>query len=70
MADVQIDSGAGEGAAVSRVHYAVEYTDGRGRRRRARRSTLLGAERFKRGLRLGADAIIRLIVRQAGKKAA
>lgn len=56
---------SGEEAKATRVHYAVEYTDGFGRRRRARRSTLTGAERFKRGLRFGANAIIRLVTRQA-----
>jgi hypothetical protein len=64
MPGAQVETGA---AAIARVHYAVEYTDNRGRRRRARRSTLTGAERFKNGLRLGSEAIIRLIVRQVSR---
>jgi len=52
-------------AAGARIHYAVEYTDVQGRRRRARRQTLMGALSFKRGLRLGADAVIRIVTRSA-----
>ncbi len=46
-----------------RIHYAVEYTDNRGRRRRQRRDTLQSAEQFRRQLRMGSDAIIRIIAR-------
>lgn len=51
----------------TRIHYAVEYTDRRGRRRRQRRTTLNAAEHFRRSLRMGSDAIIRMITRQARK---
>jgi hypothetical protein len=49
----------------TRVHYAVEYIDRSGRRRRARKATLRGAESFKRRLRMGSDPTIRLVTRKA-----
>jgi hypothetical protein len=49
----------------TRVHYAVEYIDRSGRRRRTRKATLRGAESFKRHLRMGSAPTIRLVTRKA-----
>ena len=48
-----------------RVHYAIEYIDRAGRRRQEKKSTLRGAESFKRRLRLGSDPKIRLVTRRS-----
>jgi hypothetical protein len=48
-----------------RVHYAIEYIDRAGRRRQEKKSTLRGAESFKRRLRLGSDPKIRLVSRKS-----
>jgi hypothetical protein len=47
------------------MHYAVEYIDRSGRRRRTRKATLRGAESFKKHLRMGSDPTIRLVTRKA-----
>jgi hypothetical protein len=52
------------GPIATRVHYAVEYIDRSGRRRRARKATLRGAESFKKHLRMGSDPTIRLVTRK------
>jgi hypothetical protein len=64
MLHVASESTNGEARLATRIHYAVEYTDAIGRRRRARRTTLGSAERFSRGLRLGSDPVIRIVWRQ------
>lgn len=65
MAYVGTTEATGEAKPITRIHYAVEYTDPTGRRRRSRRPTLGSAERFTKHLRLGSDAVIRMVVRQA-----
>lgn len=61
------EPGAKEGTAIGRVHYSVEYVDGRGIRRRARWDTFMDAERFKSELRMGSEAIIRPAVRRVAR---
>ena len=61
MPNAQVESGSASMGSIGRVHYSVEYVRRPRPARRARRSTLIGAERFKNGLRLGSEAIIRLV---------
>jgi hypothetical protein len=60
MAYVKTD----EPAAVGKVHYAIEYSEPSGRRRRKRSPTLKGALRVQRGLPLGANSEVKLVVRK------
>jgi hypothetical protein len=53
------------GVVTARVSYAVEYTDRAGRRRRQRKSTLMGALKFKRRLRMGSNPQISVVTRKA-----
>jgi hypothetical protein len=62
MAYVKTEAELGD-ATTTKMHYAIEYVDVFGRRRRARRPTLGSAERFKRSLRFGSNPEIKMVVR-------